>query len=64
MATCSELTSDPELTSLCRTDLLGFYQRRGYRFTFQVPAENSVPEFERLTRPGITLKYFQKHKKI
>ena len=54
-----------ELTIVsCRTDLLEFYQRRGYRFISQVPAENTVVEFEKLTRPGITLKYFQKHKKI
>ena len=45
----------------CRTDLLGFYQRRGYRFISEVPAENTTAEMEKLTRPGITLKYFQKH---
>ena len=54
-----------ELTIVnCRTDLLAFYQRRGYTFSYEVPAENTVAEFEKLTRPGITLKYFQKHNNI
>ena len=48
----------------CRTDLLDFYQRRGYRFICEVPAENTIAEMEKLTRPGITLKYYQKQNKI
>lgn len=59
------LADTTELTIVsCRTDLLAFYQRRGYTFTHEVPAENTVAELEKLTRPGIMLKYFQKHNKM
>ena len=48
----------------CRTDLFGFYERRGYKFTNEIPAEDTdIEELEKLTRPGISLKYFQKQNK-
>ena len=63
---CAKAKADIAVVGIvsCRNDLLGFYAKRGYRFLYQVPAENTTAELERLTRPGITLKYFQKQRKI
>ena len=48
----------------CRTDLLGFYQRRGYKFTHEVPAEDTdINKLEKLTRTEITLRFFEKQNK-